>query len=328
MRDVRSASPALALLPDFLQRLCGPRWRDGPLDDDVEELIEDFWRLARDLDGVLTAEVRHDLLELLRAADANRAELARQLIAWIDLVEEVCLAVEVTYGDGTGATKLERVRSVIFQLARRFMGDVPLPSLPAFAQPFVVDLLCRASVEFVIQLVNTPERDRSLWRNALPAAAPPHRMPKLARARASFTARRRSFWEAIAAWLVRPPPLPHALQARVDAILVQWDAQTAATGKPPVQHVVQSAFGVLAWVGHHGRELRLAVDALSITVHWAYAFGDLSDAERIALIKRALLRYLEEAGLAGLIFQRFCELALDLTVDATIDLLRKRLALP
>ncbi len=325
---MRSASAALAPLCDFLLRLCGLRWRDDPLDDEAEELIEDFWRLARDLDGILTPEVRHDLLELLRAADANRAELTRQLVAWIDLVEEVSLAVEVTYGDGTGAMKLERVRSVIFQLSRRFMGDVPLPSLPAFAQPFVVDLLCRASVEFVIQLVNTPEPDRSLWRNALPAAPPPRRMPQLARAQAQFTARRRSLFEAIAAWLVRPLALPHALQAKVDAIVRDWDAETAATGKPPVQRVVQSAFAVLAWVGRHGRELRLAVDALSITVHWAYEFGDLSDEERIDLIKRALLRYLEETGLTGSIFQRVCELALDLTVDATIDLMRKRLALP
>ncbi|HEX2762560.1 MAG TPA: hypothetical protein VHM92_01775 [Allosphingosinicella sp.] len=312
----------------FLDRLCGRRdVGQDPLEDEADELIEDFWRLARDLDAVLTPDVRHDLLEFLRAADANRETTARMLIAWVDLVEEVCLAVELDYGSGAGTVKLQRVRSVIFQLARGFLGDSPFPSLPAFVQPFATDLICHVTVEFIIQLVNTGDCDRSLWKVAAPPGQTPAKSP-LVRARARVAAKRWNLYEKIAAWLLQPAPLPPGLQKNVDAILERWDAETALSGHPPVERVVRSAFLLLNWVGHHGSELRRAVDALSIATHWAYEFADLSEEERIELIKKALSRYLDELGLSGSLFQRIWELAIDCAVDAAVELLRKRLALP
>jgi hypothetical protein len=329
MRDSRgSVDWPGAPLALFLDRLCGRRVvGQDPLDDQADELMEDFWRLARDLDAVLTPEVRHDLLEFLRAADANREATARMLIAWVDLVEEVCLAVELDYGNGTGEAKLQRVRSVIFQLAQGFLGDAPFPSLPAFVRPFAIDLVCRVTVEFVIQLVNTGDQDRSLWKVAAPTGQAPAKSA-LARTGARVAAKRWNLYEKIAAWLLRPAPLPPTLQKKVDAILDRWDAETALTGQPPVQRVVRSAFLLLNWIGHHGPELRRAVDALSIATHWAYEFADLSDKERIELIKKALLRYVEELGLGGSLFQRMMELAIECAVDASVQLLRKRLALP
>ena len=317
--------PPARSLEDFLQRLCGRRDEDDPIDQQADELIEDFWRLRRDLDAMLTPEVRHDLLELLRAADARRAETAASMIAWVNLVEEICLAVEVDYGDGTGPAKLQRVRSVIFQLTRAFLGDAPFQSLPAFVRPFVIDLVCRGTVEFVIQLVNTRDSDRSLWRTALPAGVTPQKS-QLVRTGARVAAKRWTLYERIAGWLLRPGRLPAALQARVDAIIARWDAETERAGSPPVQRVVQSMFIMLEWVGHHGPEVRRAIDALSITTHWAFEFADLNDAERISLIKRALSRYLDELGLGGSLFKRLCDLAIEFAVDAAVDLLRKRRA--
>ena len=142
-----------------------------------------------------------------------------------------------------------------------------------------------------------------------------------------MTARRWPVYEAIAGWLLRPPPLPPALERKVEAIVAGWDAETARTGKPPVQRMVQTIFALLDWLGRHGPELRRAVDALSIATHWAHQFADLSDEERLALIKRALARYVEELGLGGTLFQRVAEIAIDLTVDAAVALMRKRLTL-
>lgn len=322
------AEPSFEVLTDCLDRL----WRSCQREADLEmdqlagAIWEDFSRLSRDLDKLLTVEVRQDLLGLLKWFDENKDELAPRLIAWIDLVEEICLEVEKTYGSHTGPLKFDRVRGAIFQLAQAFLGDVALPSVPSFFRPFIIDILCRVSVEFVILLVNTPAPEHSLWRSAV-SAEPDRRASTTQRALSWFARRCRSLFEALAAWLVNPSPLPAKLQKQIDTIIAQWDAESEQTGRPPVANVVQSVFGFLAWIGQHGREMRLAVNTLSVTVRWAFEFSDLTDDERIALIKRALLRYLEEAGLSGTLFQRICEIALDLSVDATVELMRKRLAL-
>jgi hypothetical protein len=303
---------------------------DDPGERLADELIEDFWKLSRDLDAALTPEVRHDLTTLVQHLSDNREAYAASLTAWVDLIEEVCLVVEVEYGDHTGALKLRRVRSVAFQLAQRFIGDAPLPDIPDFVRPFVIDLLTRTTVTFIIDLVNVPDPDRQLWRNVdtkpvRPSAVlAPLRSQSAVELGARVLVRHQSLLEAIISWLLRPPSLPARLQAKVDAILARWDAETAKTGQPPVQYIVRAAFEFLNWIGHHGPEIRAGVDALSIVIHWSFEFTELSREGRIDLIKRALARYFEELGIGGTLFDSLMRLAIDLVVDATIEIFVKR----
>jgi hypothetical protein len=319
--------------PDSLRRvldaICQPRQPDpdDPREVEADELIEDFWKLARDLDQALTPEVRSDLAAWIDHLNANRADYAQSVNAWLDLIEEVCLAIEVEYGSNTGSVKLRRVRSVAFQLARRFMGDAPLPDLPDFVRPVVIDIATRATVTFIIDLVNVPDPDRGLWRKTLPQGPggetlqPNRRLTKIG---AKVVARQQSFLEWLIGWLLQPPPLPAKLQAKVDAILAKWDAETARTGRPPVQRVVQAVFDLLAWAGRHRPEIRAATDALSIVVHWSFEFTELTRDGRIDLIKRALARYFEEMGIGGTLFDSLMRVGIDLVVDATIDIFVKR----
>ncbi|UAL12448.1 hypothetical protein [Caulobacter segnis] len=332
----RAASPpGSGCVPISLRRvlddLCRSRARDPALEAEADELIEDFWKLSRDLDAALTPEVRSDLTALIDHLDSHRDAYGRALVAWIDLIEDVCLTVEADYGDGAGALKLQRVRGVAFQLARRFLDDAPLPDIPRFVRPVVIDLVTRATVSFIIDLVNAPDPDRALWRNARLDKAPPRpllvRGPTVVRLRARFSARKQSLMERLIAWLLRPPRLPPRLQAKVDVIVQQWDAETDATGKPPVQRVLQDAFDLVTWIGEHGKEMRAGVDALSIVIHWSYEFVDLDREARIDLVKRALARYVEEIGLGGTVFAAVVELIIDLVVDAAVDIFLKRGAL-
>jgi hypothetical protein len=312
--------------------VCFPQRPDpyDPRERQADELIEDFWKLSRDLDAALTPEVRHDLTTLVQHLSDNREMYAASLTAWVDLIEEVCLIVEVEYGDRTGALKLRRVRGVAFQLARRFIGDAPLPDIPDFVRPFVIDLLTRSTVTFIIDLVNVPDPDRQLWRNVDTKPARPSGVTAPMRSRqvvqlgARMVVRQQSLIEAFISWLLRPPSLPAALQAKVDAILARWDADTAATSQPPVQRIVRAAFEFLNWIGHHGPEIRAGVDALSIVIHWSFEFTELSREGRVDLIKRALARYFAELGIGGTLFDSLMRLAIDLVVDATIDIFIKR----
>jgi hypothetical protein len=329
------SAPGQDCVPASLRRvldgLCRSRPAYPDADAQADELIEDFWKLSRDLDAALTPEVRRDLTALLDHIESHREAYSRALVAWVDLIEDVCLTVEEDYGDGAGALKMQRVRGVAFQLARRFLDDAPLPDIPNFVRPVVIDLVTRATVAFVIDLVNAPDPDRRLWRNTnlQGAARRPvlTRGPTVVRLRARFSARRQSLLERLIAWLLRPPALPPRLQAKVDAIVREWDAETDATGKPPVQRVLQDAFDLVTWIGEHGSEMRAGVDALSIVIHWAYEFVDLDREARIDLVKRALARYVEEIGLGGSIFATVIELIIDLVVDAAVDIFLKRGAL-
>jgi hypothetical protein len=332
----RSADPVSALCgPDSLRRvldaICQPRRSDpdDPREVEADQLIEDFWKLARDLDTALTAEVRRDLAAWIEHLSDNRDEYAISINAWVDLIEDVCLTVEVEYGNQTGPLKMRRVRSVAFQLAQRFMGDAPLPDIPDFVRPVVIDLVTRATVTFIIDLVNVPDPDRSLWRNTLPVTAGGTTLTRsrpVAKLGAKVVVRQQSFLEWLIGWLLRPPPLPARLQRKVDAILAQWDAETAKTGMPPVQRVIQSAFELLAWVGHHRPQIKAATDALSIVVHWSFEFTELTREGRVDLIKRALVRYFSESGIEGTLFDSLLSVAVDLIVDATIDVFVKRRA--
>lgn len=331
-----AANPASRFCaPDSLRRvldaICQPQQPDpdDPGEQEADALIEDFWKLSRDLDSALTPEVRRDLAAWIEHINANRDDYAQSINAWVDLIEDVCLTIEIEYGSQTGAVKLRRVRSVAFQLARRFIGDAPLPDIPDFVRPVVIDLMTRATVTFIIDLVNVPDPDRGLWRNTLPQGPggetlQPNR--PITRLGAKLVTRQQSLLEWLIGWLLRPPALPAKLQAKVDVILARWDAGTAETGRPPVQRVVQVAFDLLTWIGRHRTEIRAATDALSIVMHWSFEFTELSRQDRIDLIKRALVRYFDELGIGGSLFESLMRVAIDFAVDATIDIFVKRRA--
>jgi hypothetical protein len=310
----------------FLADFCGSgsRTEDAASAQGAEQLVEDFWRLSRDLDTLLTPDVRATLVSVVERIKADREEYRRTLEAWIDLTEELCLEAECEHGDGTGPLKLQRVKAATFQLFYRFMESTSLPHLPAYVQPLVIDLAVRGLVEFVISLVNTPQPERSLWRHvSLPRArALPAKFGD--RAWASVTRRKDHLLESILAWLLRPPALPRRLQIKINAIADQWDKDAAASGIPTAQGVALNVFSIFNWLGTHGPQLRSAVDAISIAVHWSAEFFHLSLAERVELIERAFDEYLEQIGLGDTLLARILRAFLDLTVEEVIDLFAKR----
>jgi hypothetical protein len=317
---------AFCLAPSLDQR--------GETNQQAEELYRDSWRLRRDLDAIFTDAVRSELVRVIQGIEANREIYRRSFLAWLDLIEDLCLDAERDLGPGTGPIKLRRVKAAMFHLLYRSVENVDLPGIPSYVEPLVLNLGIRWSIEFVITLVNSPDPDRSLWRYTSPQGAlsipqrwwltrpdPWKRLVKRKDALAEWLV------EAVVNWLLRPPKLSRSLQRKVDAIVHTWD-EYATDGRPPIQQLAETAFAALEWVGTHGDQVRAAIDAISIVVHWTAEFADLTREQRIDLIKDTLIVYFEEdLGVSGPYFRFVLRLAIDFTVDSIFHLYRKRDAL-
>lgn len=307
-------------------RLSGRRAEE--IREEAERFHRDSWRLKRDLDEVLTDEVRAELKKLINHFEANRAQYRRSFLLWIDLIEDLTLDAERDLGDGTGPLKLRRVKAAMFHLIFSFAEPVRFPGIPRYVQPLVLNLGVRWTVEFIVGLVNTPEPDLSLWGNTPVTAGRPRRGRLLrvqSRVWAKTVEKRESLlqWlvEVLVGWSLRPPKLSRDLRRKVEAITSRWGEDPS---RPPIKQLADAIFLTLRWIGTHGKEMRAAVDAVGIAVHWTAEFAEMDEDERIELIKDAMILYFEDLGLKGVLFERIISVILDLAVESVIHLFRKR----
>jgi len=229
-------------------------------------------------------------------------------------------------GDGTGPLKLREVRGATFYLLYRSSHGLTIPGLPRFITPLVIQVAIRGAVEFVIALVNSSDPDRSLWRSAVGVAAMRQtRKPRRPILTFYELLNRAGEWfvNLVIAWAFRPPTMSLSVRRKVEAIARGWDAH-ADSDRPPIQQIGEHIVAVLQWFGTHGHEMRAAVDALSIAIHWTADLSAASEAERRQVIEGALILYFEDRGVGGPYFRFMLRVVLDIALDAVIHLYRKR----
>ena len=328
----------------------------GETSPEAKRLNEDVERLKRDLEILFSDDMRKEVLQFLKYLDENRDLYRRTFLLWIDLTEEVALQVEEEMGDNTGPVKLRRVRGALFYLFSRLTESMDIPSIPRYINRLVLQAAIRGTVEFIITLVNV---DKVEQRSMLPAEV--HRLGlwhkelertrlrragelKTARrsvvkkaARATSNWRRRlvvgllKLWEPLIErctnWildvLLAPPRVPRGFKVKIDALIAELNAN-APKGMPPPEMLGRAFLDVMVWIGRHGKEMRAAIDAFSIAIHWSYEIGEMSREERITLIEDALILYFEDIGLRGPYFRFVLRLVVDIGLDAIVFLYQKR----
>ncbi|MGH7485727.1 MAG: hypothetical protein ACRD3J_27565, partial [Thermoanaerobaculia bacterium] len=127
------------------------------------ELAAAIRRIKKDLDEFLTDDVRNDLEELLQHIDRNRDRYRDAVLLWIDLLEDVAALMEGRYGDKTGPLKNRKVRAAMYYLLKGFIGNQPLPNVPPFLRPIVMEIAIRWTIEFLVTLDNRQNEGPQLW---------------------------------------------------------------------------------------------------------------------------------------------------------------------
>ena len=323
---------------------------------EAERLDEDVEKLKRDLEILFSDDMRRQVLQFVKYLDENRDLYRRTFLLWVDLTEEVALQVEEEMGDNTGPVKLRRVRGALFYLFSRLTESMQVPSIPRYLNRLVLQAAIRGTVEFIITLVNV---DKTEQRTALPAdvyrvglwqkqlektrlkrADERKRIRRSVVKRAAHATsqwRRRlvvallKLWEPLIErctnWildvLLAPPKVPKGVKVRVDLLIAELNAD-APQGMPPPEMLGRCFLDVMIWMGQHGKEMRAAIDAFSIAVHWTDQLGHMSREERIRLIEDALILYFEDIGLKGPYFRFVLRLLVDIGLDAIVFLYQKR----
>ena len=118
--------------------------------------------------------------------------------------------------------------------------------------------------------------------------------------------------------LLAPPWVSPVFKQRVDAIVAN------SGGEPVIDELGSSFFAVIAWAGEHHNEMRAAIDALAVAVHWTADISDLTRDERIDLIAEALILYFADIGLGGPLFREMVRCLVDIGLDAVLYLYQKR----
>ena len=331
-------------LVDLLTAFClAPlldRGRDAP-DPRQEWFFREAEKLKEDLGIVFSAQSRTEILAFISYLDAHREEYRASFLLWLEVVEELSLEVELDLGDNTGPVKLRRVKAGIFYLLDRFTEGADVPGIPRYLDRFVLQIVIRGTVEFIISLVNVDkfeERplvsvrlgERGLWTRALqrPARAGPRGRSVPSR---RVDVRVLKVWEplwgrvvdCLVSWILGPPwMVSPRLKQHIDAIVARY--QSGADGQPPLRSLATWFFDVIRWVGAHGREVRAAISALTVAIQLTAELGRLTREERIDLVEEALIRVFEDMGIGGAFFRVVLRLMLDVTLDAIVQLFEKR----
>lgn len=281
-------------------------------------------RIKRDLDDFLTDSVRDDLRELLEHIDRNRDRYRDAVLLWIDLLEEIAHLMEAEYGDKTGPLKKRNVRAAAYYLIRGFIGNTPLPHVPPFLRPVVLELAIRWTIEFLVVLDNPESQRPELWG----AVQAPSRSEILS-AEVKWAKWSEHWLEVLATWILgwflKPPRLTGKLRVKVDAILVQWQKRNEQTDTTPMERTVGAVFRTTTWIGEHADEVKAFVDLIAVAVVEANKLTRLSRNERIAVIKEAMVMLVEQdLGIGGPLWGEIVRLIVDILGDAIDDLFQKR----
>lgn len=315
--------------------------REGRAADPSQEwFFREAERLKADLSLLFSAGSRAEVVAFLGHLDANRDEYRRSFLLWLEVVEELCLEAELDLRDNTGAVKMRRVKAGMFYLLDRFTEGADVVGIPRYLDRLVVHLMIRATVEFVVSLVNVEQfeeqplagvtaGERGLWTNVIPKrrGQAPRRRPLSRRLVVPVVKAWESLWawllDRIVAWLLGPPwTVSPQMKRRVDNLVARY--QTGSVGDPPIRGLVNWVFDVLRWVGTHGREVRAAINALTVAIHLTAEIADLSREERIALVEEALVRVFKDMGIGGPYFRVVLRIAVDVALDAIVHLFQKR----
>ena len=289
------------------------------------DLADAIRRIRGDLEEFLTPDVRDDIETLLDHIEKNRGRYRDAVLLWIDLLEEIAALMERELGDGTGPLKNRRVRAAVYHLMKGFIGDQPLPNVPAFLRPIVLEVAIRVTIEFLVSL-DHPEDGPELWERL---ETPSGEKGMILRTQVQ-TARWVDDWkERIGAWIVRlffpPPKLRGNLRVKVELILAGWEERNRQSGTSPAQRTVRPIIDSALWIGRHGDQVRALVDLVSVAVREASNLSHLSRSERIDVIKEAVVILIEEdLGFSGPVWGTIMRLMVDLLADAIDDLFRKR----
>ena len=326
-------------------------------DPESAELVRDIKQLKRNLDIMFSDDVRRQLRSFIKQLDENRDLYRRSLLLWLDLTEEIAFQVELDLGDNTGPVKLKRVEGGIFYLLSKLSVGLQVPRVPRFMNRFVLQMVIRGTVEYIITLVNIDKfasRTRvaadidsmGLWNRPLKKQRHLQMDELKARrkrnvvSRAAFTVRERSgklavsvekqqtlWWERLANFLLdlifAPPKVPQAFKTKIDLIIEQMNRE-APSNMPPIAMMGRWFFDIFLWIGQHGKEIRAAIDAFSIAVHQTQKMSEMTRERRITVIEDALILYFDELGLSGPYFRFVLRLFVDINLDAMVFLYKKR----
>jgi hypothetical protein len=361
LRDLTTCPSPLRVM-ELVTAFCLSPSVDGEEETDprVRELLRDAEELKEKLAIVFSAEMRREVIAFIKHLNANREVYRKSLLLWLDMIEEICFMVEQDLGDNTGPVKLRRVRGAAFYLVSKFTQGLEVPGVPSYLNRFFLQLVVRGTVEFIITLVNAGEHEprpplpgvsysRGLWDAALKSESEQEASEAqqksgslLSRAQDGVERWHQNlivfllkWWEPfinrLLNWmldkLLAPPSVPEEFKHTVDALIS--DMRRSQPDMPPPMLMADWFVEVFGWIGRHGKELRAAIDALSIAIHWTAQLSDLTREERIQLIEEALIIYFdEELGLRGPFFRVMLRLLIDINLDAIEFLYEKRGVLP
>lgn len=320
----------LSTLTELAVAICLSPCLDEPADPRNREEAEELLFLAREikarLDIMLTDEVRADVVQLIEHLDQNRERYRQSLLRFVDLMEEIAFYAEGRYGNGAGPLKLREVRAAMYYLLEGFFGPQGLPTVPPWMRPILLEVIVRVTVEFLVTLDNPPDESMALWNELRTERGQPSVRFKVARVR--FAKYRETMGERFVGWLVRifmpRPILTGRLRTRVDAILNDWAERNRDTGTIPIQRILRPFVQTALWAGRHGKEVRAAIDAVSMTVYATARFTRLDRERQLEVVKEAVVILLEDLGYGGPMFRVVVRFMVDMMADATDNLFRKR----
>jgi hypothetical protein len=331
-----------------------PALDSGATDPVADEIYLEAQGLLKDLDVIFTAENRKAIVLWIKRIDARRDEYRKNLLLWLDVIEEVAFEVEKDLGDKTGPVKLRRVKGAVFYFLEQMTKGLEVPGIPRYLNRFGVHLAIRGTVEFIVTLDNPqkyqqgPElvsvEERRLWGSAprVPRKLTPSDQAggfierlhdRLHDSRAVVASLK--WWEpkaeSLIDWvmdkLLAPPLVSPRFKKKVDELILQLDKNIdngSVPNRAPVEDMVSSLFEVVKWIGRHGTELRAAIDALSISFHLTAQVTAMERTRRIEVVKEALILYFEDRGLTGPYFKFVLTILVDLGLDALSFLYQKQ----
>lgn len=321
----------LSALTELAVAIClTPCANEPPADPATREEAEELLLLAREikekLDVFLTDEVRADAVQLIEHLSQNRERYRVSLLRFVDLMEDITYSVEDRYGDGAGPLKQREARAAMYYVLRGFFGPDGLPSVPPWMRPLLLEVVVRVTVEFLVTLDNPPDESIALWNDLRSRRSPPK--VRLLETRVRLARYRESFGERFVGMLVRifmPKPfLTGRLRASVDAILNDWTERNRLTGTIPIQRLLQPFVQTALWAGRHGKEVRAAIDAVSMTVYATARFTRLNRDQQLEVVKEAVVLMFEDLGYQTPMFRTIVRFMVDMMAEATDHLFRKR----
>lgn len=331
-----------------------PMIDQGEPDPLAVEIHEDVQKLLGELDVIFTPQNRQNFLLWMKRIDAHRDEYRRTLLLWLDVIEEVAFEIEIDLRENTGPVKLRRVKGAVFYLLEQLTKGLQTPGVPRYLSRFGLHIAIRGTVEFLVTLDNPQKyqqsvdpiaaKERRLWergREARPRSAfrePEETIIERLRNRLHdsrvFVALLK-WWEPIFGkftdWVLdkflAPPAVSLRFKRKIDQLVVKLNEtipQDYVSEGAPIQGLFSFMFEGVRWIGKHGKEVRAAIDALSLAFHLTVEMSQLDRDQRIEVVKQALILYFRDRGLSGPYFEFMLRIVVDIGLDALSFLYEKQ----